>query len=37
MRRVADTDWEAEHYVVVSCEKLRADKKNTQTNLANLG
>ena len=27
MRRVADTDWEAEHYVVVSSEKLRADKK----------
>ena len=27
MRRVADTDWEAEHYVVVSCGKLRADKK----------
>ena len=33
MRRVADTDWEAEYYVDVSCEKLRADKKNTQTNL----
>ena len=27
MRRVADTDWEADHCVVVSCEKLRADKK----------
>ena len=27
MCRVADTDWEAEHYWVVSCEKLRADKK----------
>ena len=28
------TDWEADHYMVVSCEKLRADKTNTQTSLA---
>ena len=26
-RRIADTDWEAANNVVVSCEKLRADKK----------
>ena len=26
-RRVTDTDWEAANNVVVSCEKLRADKK----------